>query len=67
MIERFDMTMGPNEVRALYYATSEALRLWPGSPQRPHEEQETLDNIKKALFAMIMEMVVEQDSFRKEP
>ena len=57
----FDLRLSPEGVRALYYSVSEALRLWPGSPARPAEEQEVLHQLKMALFAMTMEMTVLED------
>ena len=52
----FKIEMTTDEVRTLYYAVSEALRLWPGSPQRPVEEQDSLMGIKVVLFAMLMDV-----------
>ena len=52
----FKIEMTTDEVRTLYYAVSEALRLWPGSPQRPLEEQDMLMGIKVVLFAMLMDV-----------
>ena len=52
----FRIEMTADEVRALYYSVSEALRLWPGSPQRPVEEQDMLMGIKVVLFAMLMDL-----------
>ena len=52
----FKIEMTTDEVRTLYYAVSEALRLWPGSPQRPVEEQDMLMGIKVVLFAMLMDV-----------
>ena len=65
--ELFDMTIGEAELRALSYAVNEAIRLWPGAPARPYEEQEVLDRLKKAFFAMSMDILLEQDGERKEP
>ena len=52
----FKVELNADEVRSLYYAVSEALRMWPGSPQRPAEEQELLNSMKIILFAMVMDM-----------
>ena len=30
-----------------------SIKMWPGSPARPAEEQEWLDIMKKRMFAMI--------------
>lgn len=52
----FKIEMTTDEVRVLYYSVSEALRLWPGSPQRPAEEQDLLMSLKVVLFAMLMDV-----------
>ena len=57
----FGLQLAPDAVRASYYAVSEAIRLWPGSPARPVEEQVILQELKIALFAMIMEMTILED------
>ncbi len=54
---QFDMT--DEEVRTLLYAVQEALRMWPGYPARPIEEQEHLQRLKDAFFAMTLEMNLE--------
>ncbi len=56
----FDLFLTEEGVQALYYAVNEALRLWPGAPARPAEEQETLYGLKLAIFAMKMELVMEK-------
>ena len=58
----FQVILGPEQVRALFYAVSEAIRLWPGAPARPIEEQEELQALKSTLFAMQMDMIFDQDS-----
>ena len=55
----FDLRLTPEGIRTLSYAVNEALRLWPGSPARPPEEQETLRALKISLFAMSMEIAME--------
>ena len=62
----FQIILGPEQVRALSYAVSEAIRLWPGAPARPIEEQEELQALKNSLFAMQMDMVFEQNGKRGE-
>ena len=57
----FDLHLDAEGIRALYYSVNEAIRLWPGSPARPAEEQVVLQELKMALFAMIMEMTVLED------
>lgn len=66
-MEEFDFHLGPDDVRALLYAVSEAIRMWPGSPARPAEEQETLYHLKMGLFAMSMEMIIEKRSEGEDP
>lgn len=63
----FDISLGLVELQALSYAVEEAIRLWPGAPARPYEEQEVLDRLKKALFAMRMEVVLQEDGDKTEP
>jgi hypothetical protein len=66
-MNEFDLHCGPDDVRALLYAVNEAIRLWPGSPARPAEEQETLYRLKMGLFAMSMELVIEERSEGEGP
>ena len=49
------MTMGIDEVRAMYGVFDYAYETWPGAPKRPYEEQEYLRYMKNRLFAMILE------------
>jgi hypothetical protein len=58
----FDLRLTPEGVQTLYYAVNEAIRMWPGSPARPVEEQEILYSLKMAIFAMKMELVIEKPS-----
>ena len=51
----FQIEITDEQVRTLYYAVSEAIRVWPGSPARPAEEQETLLFLKGELFKMVLE------------
>jgi len=62
----FQVTLGPEQIRALSYAVNEAIRLWPGSPARPIEEQEWLWNLRDSFFALQMELVLDQDVKRDE-
>ena len=56
----FEIQITDDEVRALHYAVSEALRTWPGTPQRPVEEQEHLQSLKIGLVQMMLEMQFER-------
>ena len=60
-MNEFDLRLSPDGIRTLSYAVNEAIRMWPGSPARPAEEQEMLYALKMALFAMSMELVVEKE------
>ena len=66
MNDQFEITLGPEEIRALFYAVSEAVRLWPGSPARPAKEQEQLQYLKMVLFSLTMELVIDQEGKRSE-
>ena len=66
-MNEFDLYLGPDEVRALSYAINEAIRMWPGSPARPAEEQVVLQKLKMSLFAMSMELVIEKRSEGEGP
>ena len=58
----FQLYLTPEGVHTLYYAVDCAIRMWPGSPARPLEEQERLYALKLAIFAMKMELVIEEHS-----
>ena len=55
----FMVEFSDHEVHTLLYAVSEAIRLWPGSPARPAQEQEDLRVLKMALFSMTLDMAWE--------
>ena len=52
----FMVELSDNEVRTLLYAVQEAIRVWPGHPARPREEQEQLQALRNSLFTMTLEM-----------
>ena len=52
----FEVELTDQEVRTLLYAVQEAIRVWPGSPARPREEQEQLQALRNSLFTMTLEM-----------
>ncbi len=52
----FQIDMTDEEVRTLLYAVQEALRIWPGYPARPVEEQERLQGLRDTLFTMTLEI-----------
>lgn len=63
----FEMILTDEEVKLLYYAVQEALRVWPGSPARPAEEQEQLRQMREDLFRMVLEMTWEKRSEDDSP
>ena len=52
----FQIELTDDEVRTLLYAVNEAIRVWPGSPARPCEEQEQLQMLRDSFFRMTLEM-----------
>ena len=48
-----DLTI--EDIRLLNHCVNETLRLWPGAPARPAEEQEHLRYMRDSLFRMIMD------------
>ena len=56
----FMVELTDDEVRTLLYAVQEAIRVWPGSPARPAEEQEALRSLRDSLFTMTLEMQFDQ-------
>jgi len=58
------VTLNIEQIRALYDTISYSIKMWPGSPARPAEEQEFLISVKERLFAMIMEHNFEMLDFK---
>ena len=52
----FLVELSDDEIRTLLYAVQEAIRVWPGHPARPREEQEALQALRDDLFRMTLEM-----------
>ena len=52
----FQIDFTDDEVRTLYYAVSEALRMWPGGDP---EQQERLEMLKESFYRMTLEMTYE--------
>lgn len=44
-----------DDIYVLYYSVVEAIRLWPGSPARPFQEQVHLAYLRDYLYRMILE------------
>tara|TARA_B100000902_G_scaffold123313_1_gene123347 strand:+ start:350 stop:559 length:210 start_codon:yes stop_codon:yes gene_type:complete len=49
----FIMYIQIDEIRMLYDHICYSIKMWPGSPARPAEEQEYLVQLKNRLFAML--------------
>ena len=58
----FMVELTDEEVRTLLYAVQEAIRVWPGSPARPAEEQEQLQALRHSLFTMTLEAVWDKEA-----
>ena len=56
----FMVELSDDEVRTLSYAVNEAIRVWPGSPARPPEEQEQLWHLRDSFFRMVLEISFER-------
>lgn len=56
----FMIELSDDEVRTLSHAVNEAIRVWPGSPARPAEEQEQLWHLRDAFFRMVLEISFER-------
>ena len=54
---RFDyqVDLSIEDIRLLSHCVNETLRLWPGAPARPVEEQEHLRYMRDCFFRMIMD------------
>ena len=48
-------SMGIDEIRLLYDHICYSLKMWPGSPARPAEEQEQLWSLRDNLYRMILD------------
>ena len=44
-----------DSLRALHYHLEYAIKMWPGSPARPAEEQEYLSHLKMSVFTAMMD------------
>ena len=55
---RGQMMFNIDGVRALHDHLEYAIKMWPGSPARPPEEQEMLLHLRDQLFAMRMDYMI---------
>ena len=58
----FMVELTDDEVRTLLYAVQEAIRVWPGYPARPREEQEQLQALRDQMFRMVLEMQFDSEA-----
>ena len=58
----FMVELTDNDVRTLLYAVQEAIRVWPGYPARPLEEQEHLQSLRDEFFRMVLEMQFDSEA-----
>jgi len=49
------VNIGIDEIRFMYSHLEYSLKMWPGSPARPVQEQQFLMDMKDKYFAMLME------------
>ena len=55
--EQYDYMVGLSiqDIHLLYHSVQETIRVWPGAPARPVEEQEQLVQMKNNLYRMILD------------
>ena len=58
----FQIECSDEEIKLLLYAVEEAIRVWPGSPKRPAEEQQNLRELRQAFQKMVLEMTWEKET-----
>ena len=51
----YQVNLRIEDVRLLQHCVNETIRLWPGAPARPAEEQEHLRYLRDCLFRMIVD------------
>ena len=49
------LNMGIQELRMLYNHIEYSIKMWPGSPARPAEEQEYLHRLRSRIASVIMQ------------
>ena len=49
------------DIRVLHHCVQEAIRVWPGAPARPCEEQEHMKYLRDSLYRMILDYTFEKD------
>lgn len=51
----YNIEMEYRNVRLLYHCVQETIRLWPGSPARPAEEQEHLKQLRDDIYRAVLD------------
>ena len=61
--EQYDYTVDLRieDIRTLHYCVQEAIRVWPGAPARPCEEQEHMKYLRDSLYRMMLDYMFEKD------
>jgi hypothetical protein len=53
--ELFLLDFNIEDIYLLYHSVNETIRIWPGSPARPAEEQEHLWYLRDSLYRCILD------------
>lgn len=51
----YNIEMEYQNIRLLYHCVQETIRMWPGSPARPAEEQEHLKHLRDNLYRAVLD------------
>lgn len=54
-VVKVEIEISIEDCRVLYTAICDAIQYWPGSPARPAEEQERMQQMKLFLFSILCE------------
>jgi hypothetical protein len=57
----YTMHMTIENVRLMSYCVEQAIRYWPGAPQRPYEEQEHLNHLRDQFQRMKLDYSFRND------
>ena len=57
----FQLDCSDEEIQLLLYTIEEAIKVWPGSPKRPAEEQEKLWELRQVFQKMVLEIAWEKE------
>jgi len=57
MEEEYDYQISLNieDIRLMHHCVQETIRLWPGAPARPVEEQEHLRYLRDSMYRMMLD------------